>query len=95
MAWRGPALSKMAREPVVRNVIWMLKAEFDMSVFWFCIDDDVAICVTTKPVSIIKNKIYLVCFKTLSIITYFYCRDRLFVSLWSTSLRFRLCCPRH
>ena len=49
MAWRGPALSRMARELVVRSVIWMLKAGFDMSVFWFSIGDHVAICVTTKP----------------------------------------------
>jgi len=49
MAWRGPALSRMARGLVVRSVIWMPKAGFDMSVFWFSIGDHMAICVTTKP----------------------------------------------
>ena len=39
----------MARELVVRSVIWMLKAGLDKSVFWFSIGDHVAICVTTKP----------------------------------------------
>ena len=54
-AWRGPALSRMAKELVVRSVSWMLKAGFCMSVFWCSIGDHVAIWVRTAPAAPFPN----------------------------------------
>ena len=44
-----PALSNIAREPVVRSVNCMLKAAFSKRVFFSRMLDQVAICVTEAP----------------------------------------------
>ena len=77
MAWRGPALSRMARELVVRSVIWMLKAGFFMSVFWFSIGDHLAIWVKTAPAAPFPN------FSTLV--------DSIFLSPSASSSWFKAC----
>ena len=76
MAWRGLALSRMARE-LGRSVIWMLKAGFFMSVFWFSIGDHLAIWVKTAPAAPFPN------FSTLV--------DSIFLSPSASSSWFKAC----